>query len=291
MNAYSKQSEVNKKNIHNCYMANKLYDDNYRRNFLRNSNNNQLNDYFKSLQKLSEKKGGHYTKMYNHDIQYFLDITEQRGGNLLDKLFGKSEKSDANEVCDTEAYINRINSIATNSYCSMVTQKTDKCDNRCVNRIDEMIKIKHVLESEKSYKTSGTAKDQDWIRAIQKFIDILICCSHEFSKTEYETFRQTHLKKITTMIIQNINFLKIAYGYLIKVLQNEKNKISTDFLGKYIELRKKKPTAYFNYTNEKNKLIGDYIKMLGPNGFGIIYTTKLVEKIIEAYKTLPYQVL
>jgi len=269
---------------------NNIFNDEYRRNFLKNADYKSLNDYLKNMDKLS-KKGGNYFDMYTKDLEYIITLNDtqfQDGGNVLNMLMGK--KTDTNKnimseqpVCDTEGYIGRINNITKNSYCSLVTQQTNNCNNKWTNRFNELELIKHALTNNVSCKTTNT----DWIKSIRKFIDIILCCGSSFSKDEYEPLRTIYFKHITKIITHNPKFLKEAYSYLGRLLQNEKDKISEEFMKKYSELRNKKQTmSGQQYKTEKEKLIKYYIENLGINSFQTVLTSKFVEKVIHAYKKL-----
>ena len=53
---------------------NKLFDDNYRENFLRTADPLTLNDYLKNMEKLA-RKGGKYLEMYNKDLYYLINLS------------------------------------------------------------------------------------------------------------------------------------------------------------------------------------------------------------------------
>jgi hypothetical protein len=268
-------------------MSNNIFNTEYRRGFIKSTDINKLNVYFKNLQKLS-LKGGKYLEIYNDDIEFMNQLDEdviQIGGNLLDRFFLKKEeacgKPQKNQpICDTETYLTRLNNITQNSYCSIVTQQNNICDNRCKNRFQEIELIYNVLSDRNTCN-----KNNDWIKAIRKYIDILICCSDEYSKPEYESFRTVYLKGIASVILETPIFLKEAYNYLCKILNNEKNKISEDFMREYRGLRKLKMQIHpKEYNDKKTELIKKYIQKLGPNGVGIVYASKVSEKIAELYR-------
>jgi hypothetical protein len=270
---------------------NNIFNDSYRKNFIKNADYKSLNDYLKNMDKLS-KKGGRYVDMYNKDLEFILTLNDtqyQNGGNIFN-LFtvtksdgSKRILSEQQPVCDTEGYVNRITNITKNSYCSLVTQQTNNCDNTCVNRFNELDIIKKVLDDNISCKTNTF----DWVKAVHKFIDIVLCCGDLFSKDEYEPFRTIYFKELSKIITHNENFLKESFGYLTKILQNERGKLSDEFMKKYSDLRLKKQTlTKIQYKSDKDKLIKEYIVKLGPNGFQTIYSSKMVEKIVNAYKNL-----
>lgn len=275
-------------------MANKknnIFDDAFRKNFLKMADYGTLNEYLKNMEKLS-KKGGRYMEMYNSDLEYLLHLNDnyfQDGGNFFGLITGQNNDSkrimSEQPVCDTEGYIRKINNLAENSYCAFITQKTAKCNNSCESRLEEMNLIKQVLKNESTCQKTG----KDWEMALRKFIDIIICCGELFSKDEYEVFRKVYFKEISKLIVTNPKFLLETYNYLNKVLKNEKNKISEEFMKKYSELRKRKKSEQISqqeYKKIKDELIKEYILKGGPDGFSIVYTSKIAEKIINSYKNL-----
>jgi hypothetical protein len=266
----------------------KIYNDDHRRTFLRNADPRSLNEYLKNMEKLSKRKP-QYMEIYTKDLDFLLNVNDaqyQNGGNILNFFGGgknnnnNSEKQ-ATEVCNTEVYVNRIKNITQNSYCAITTQKTKNCDNTCDNRFNELQLIKQILVNDASCIKSGN----DWIKAITKFIDIMICCGTTFSLEQYEPLRTVYFKELSKVIANNPKFTKEAYFYLNKILSNEKNRLSTDFMKAYSKLRSEKTkTTRTQYDAAKEKLIGEYIVKLGPLGFQIVYTSKFVEKVINAYK-------
>jgi len=270
----------------------KIFDDQYRENFMKVADPLSLNEYLKNMQKLSKRKGGKFLEIYNKDMAYILNLNDtvyQDGGNLgilfpgltMSSQSGGVVTSTATEVCDTEAYIGKINNITKNSYCNIITQKTNNCDNTCESRFNELETIKKVLQPDCRGLT------QNHIKAIQKFIDIIMCCGTTFASNDYETLRTIYFKDLSKIITKNNGYLKEAFSYLSKILQNEKNKLSEAFMRDYMELRIKKvsmprPT----YKAAKEKLISDYITKLGEGGFAKVYASKLVEKVIHAYKQM-----
>lgn len=268
---------------------NNIFDDNYRQTFIRNSDHKSLNSYLKTMEKLA-KKGGKYKDIYDKDLDYILTLNDtyyQDGGDLLGLLTEKQNTDNRQmteqPVCDTEGYVKRINNLTNNTFCSLTTQQTQVCDNRCVARLQELETIKKVLYAEKDcIKTNG-----DWIKAIRKFIDIVLCCGEVFARPENETFRIVYFKDLSKLITSNKKFLQEAFNYLGKILQNEKNKISEEFMRKYSDMRSKKGSmTKEQYNTQKQSLMREYVTKLEPRGFEMVYSSKLVEKVLNAYKNL-----
>ncbi len=232
---------------------NRIFDDTYRETFIKNSDPLTLNNYLKNMQSLS-KKGGKYLEMYNKDLMFVLDLNDdfQDGGNMASCL---SEKP-----CDTEVYIDRFNSI---------TQKT------VINPKSELDNIKDTLLNNKiSYENRK--------KAVIVFIDSLFNHNPVFMK-EYNGEKISNILAISNIISKNIEYMKDGFIYLTKVLQTSRNKISEEFMKEYMELRNKKIIKDISkdYHHIKNKLIKEYSDKVGTEK---VYTSKFVEKIINAYK-------
>jgi hypothetical protein len=256
-----------------------IFDNSYRRNFIKNADCKALNEYLKNMEKLS-KRGNKYLAIYNDDMDYILNSlsNSQAGGDFFGLLFGDKNKAIMTEqpVCDTEGYINRINNLTKNSYCSIITQKTNQCDNTCESRLMEMDLVKQILTNEAECIHVG----KDWEKAIVKFIDMVICCGNIVTQKEYEDFRKNYFVCILKIITRNNKFLKYAYTYLNTILRNEEKKISPTFIKAISDLRKKK--GNINYATEKKKLIENSINNR-EIGFTKTYISKMVEKIYNAY--------
>jgi hypothetical protein len=270
---------------------NRIFDDKYRENFMRAADPISLNSYLKNMNKLAKRKGGKFMEIYNKDLTFLVGLNDtmyQDGGDLS-TLFSQLPKkqiaprydNQMTEVCDTEAYIGRINNITKNSYCTLTTQDTGICDNTCETRFQELETIKKVLNPD------CRSMNLNHIKAIRKFIDIVICCGDVFTKTEYEPLRTIYFKDLSKVVTKNDGYLREAFSYLTKILQNEKNKLSEEFMRDYSTLRKaKSSTPRAQHKANKEKLIGNYITKLGPEGFQKVYSSKLVEKVINSYKKM-----
>ena len=271
---------------------NRIFDDMYRENFMKTADPMSLNEYIKNMSKLAQRKGGRFMEIYNKDLDYLVNIndTQYQDGGDLSTLFSQIPKKQQvneqhnntmTEVCDTEAYIGRINNLTKNSYCNITTQNTGICDNTCDARFQELETIKRVLNPD------CKAMNLNHVKAIRKFIDIIMCCGDLFASNEYEPLRTIYFKDLSKVITKNDAYVKEAFSYLTKILQNEKNKLSEAFMQDYAALRKAKPTTpRAQHKANKERLIGDYINRLGPEGFQKVYSSKLVEKVINSYKKM-----
>ncbi len=264
-----------------------LLNDEYRRRFIQKCDSMTLNQYLKNMERLS-KKNAKFKAIYDSDIKYILSMTKpMSGGGILSLLFGTkvapgqeaimSERS----VCDTEGYVNRINNLTKDTFCAITTQQTAQCDNRCDTRLGELGTIKKILLADLGCKIQSN----DWIRAVRKFIDIVLCCGNTFAKPENEPLRTIYFKELSKLVTSNPKFLKEAFSYSSRILRNESGKLNDAFMREYAEMRATKKTkSKSEYSKIKAALIAKYINKLNPNGFEIVYSSKLIEKIINAYK-------
>ena len=241
---------------------NNIFNDNYRRKFLQNADCNALNDYLKNMERLS-KKGGHYLEIYNKDLDFLLELndnTYQDSGNIFNLLSEKPPTDDnkdpnkitmTEQVCDTEGYIKRIDNIVNNN----------------PQKVNELKAVKQQLLANYSNNNSSST--------IKIFIDMIKNCDNSITQEEFNMINQ-----IIKILISNKFYVKESFVYMGKVL--DKNKVSEEFIKKIAELRNTKNTKNKSqYNTEKDNLFRDYIKK---SGFSVICTSKLVEKIINAYK-------
>ena len=247
-------------------MSNNIFNKEYRRNFIKNSDNLTLNEYLKNLEKIS-KKGGKYLEIYNEDLSYLTQISDEmeseifnkKKGNIFSMVFGQNyekvdiEEQDSDSPCNTEAFVNKIHKI---------TQKT------MVPRIDnELNDIKISLET-------NQFRNSDWINNINKFVQLI------FIKIPQEL----QIKNILKIIKNDPKYTKQAYHQLMSILNSgkDKEKISIDFLKYYRELRKnKEKMGQQKYQIIKEKLTSDQLKKSGKDAETIIQRSKIVEKIFE----------
>ena len=242
---------------------NNIFNDEYRKIFIKNADGISLNEYLKNIERLS-KKGGQYLEIYNKDLDFILTLNDtmfQDGGNIMSLVTKKKDDIDdkddneknvtmTEQVCDTEGYIKRIDNIV----------------NKNPQKKQELLMIKQKL-------LANTTNNNSQI--IKRFVDIVKTCDNSLTQDEFNT-----IKQIIKIIVTNKSYIKEAYGYMGKAL--DKSKISEEFIKKISELRNKKNTlAITQYNKEKNDLFMNYVKKFG---FNIIYTSKLVEKIIYAFK-------
>lgn len=239
---------------------NRIFDDKYRENFIKTADILTLNDYLKNMQRLS-RKGGKYLEMYNKDIAYMLELNDdyQDIGNTASFL-SNPLNSLTEQPVNTEVYLDRFNNI---------TQKVVN-NSKSISDLENIIDI--LLDNKKSYDEKK--------KTIYKFIDNLFNHNDIFIK-EYTDTKINDTLKIANIISKNIDYMKDAFLYLTKVLQNNRNKISEEFMKDFIELRNKKQINVKEYQLIKNKLIKEYSDKIGTER---VYTSKFVEKIINAYK-------
>jgi len=252
---------------------NNIYDDNYRKNFLKKADFKALNDYLKNLEKLAHKKGGRYLDMYNKDLEFLVvmndKIYQDNEENHTNLLFGGSSvlyTMTEQGICDTEGYLNKIHNITQNL--------------TSINKFNELESIKKILINETTSPLN--VPNNDWINAIQRFMDILFSYNKLFTADEHEPFKILYLKEITKLIVDNKKFVKEALVYFDKLIKTDKHKISKELITKISELRNKKNNITKDeYTIEKENLIQNAIKKFN---YEITYPSQFLEKIMSSYK-------
>ncbi len=242
-------------------MNERLFDNKYRKKFIKNAGFNELNEYLKGMEKLS-KKGGKYLEIYNEDIAYLLDESIfPTNTNSLNIFCGNKSNRSTNtesEMCDTETNIKHINKIIGN-----VPQ---------INYFDELNKIEDNIRNDQHIKNT-----------LKNFIDIVISCSSLNDISEYQI--ENFFKTITSLIKDNKTAIYEGYKYFNTILKNHKKKIIVDFIKKMCVLKDKKKNdpTYLNYKIEKEILIQNYCDIYG---FESIMATILFNKIYNAYNKM-----
>ena len=253
---------------------NRIFDDKYRENFIKTADILTLNEYLKNMQRLS-RKGGIYLEMYNKDISYMLDINDsefQDAGNTSSVLSKPSTDIVTEQPANTEVYLDRFNNI-TQRVVANTTQRVINTNKPIISKKSELENLKDILlDNKQSYNHKK--------KAVTDFIDNLFDQNAVFLK-EYDAIKIQNTLDISNIIAKNIDLMKDAFLYLTKILQNNRNKVSEEFMKDYIELRNKKLLNIKDYQIIKNKLITDYTNKIGSEK---LYTSKFVEKIINAYK-------
>jgi hypothetical protein len=239
-------------------MNERLFDNNYRREFIKNADFKILNEYLKGMEKLS-KKGGKYLEIYNADIEYLLDDNIFPPDTMsLDLFFGNNSNNVFNHteisMCDTETNINHINKII---------------DIRQKNYFDELNKIHDDLRNDTNIK-----------HTIKNFIDIVVLCSLINSLDESQIYE--YFKNITSLIKDNKTAIYEGYKYFDIVLKRHRKKIILDFIKKISTLKNNKNNN-INYKLEKDILIQNSSDIYG---FESIMTTILFNKIYNSYKKM-----
>lgn len=240
-------------------MNERLFDNNYRKMFIKNADFKTLNEYLKGMEKLS-KKGGKYLEIYNADIEFLLDDdifpTDTISlniffGNQSTNNFSHTETS----ICDTETNIKYINKIIDNPTVQ--------------NHSNVLNKIEYDLRHDKNIKY-----------IIKKFMDIVVSCSSITSLNEQQL--QEYFKNITSLVKDNKTAIYEGYKYFDVVLKKHKKKIIIDFI-KQISVLKNNKNNNLNYKLEKDILIQNSCDIYG---FESIMTTILFNKIYNAYKQM-----
>ena len=265
---------------------NNIYNEKYRRNFLKNADFKSLNAYLNNMEKLSKKKGGEYLDMYNKDIEFLLLLNDkqQDEANILNIFGGNNNKIEYNNltltehtVCNTEGYINKLNNITQNASKYLDVMMTE-ADPGTKDILKELENIKNTLIEETFYAKS----DQKWMDAIKRYINILLNANKYFSEEEYDIIRSTYFKEIPKFVISNRKFVKESFLYLTKIINSNPNKISKDYVKEFSELRLSKDKLSGDEYNQKKEEMT--VKFINEGGFALTMTSKFVERLIDSYK-------
>lgn len=236
-------------------MSDKLFDDNSRRKLISTMDFKTLNEYLKNMDRMAKRKGGKYSEMYNKDLDYIMSVndTEYQDGCSLINLCDNTNKvidqekdiTMTEQVCDTDAYVQRINNIINKAPQKEIELNT--------------IKVKLMKNNDK--------------QCIHRFIDIIKTIDNSTTQDEYNL-----IKELTKMITNNKVLLKDSFEYMGKNM--DKSIVSQEIVQKLSGLRSNKNKMdKSKYNNEKDMMIKYYIKK---NGFKIVCASKLVDKIIYA---------
>lgn len=263
---------------------NNIYNESYRRNFLKNADFRSLNSYLMNMEKLSKKKGGKYLEMYNKDLDFLLQLgdKEQNKSNLFNFIGGGDLNKYSNftlteTVCNTEGYLVKLNNITKNAFPTLDIMMSET-DHNTKATLEELESIKNTLIDE----TFDPTPEKKWLSAIKRYINIIINAENYFSEEEYYVISTTYFREIPKLITANKNFIKESFLYLNKIINNNPTKISKNFVKAFAELRENKNNmSKEDFDKKKEDLIINFIEK---GGFGLTMTSKFVEKLIDSYK-------
>jgi len=161
---------------------NNFFDEDKRKKFLQNADMNTLNDYFINLEKLSKRKGGKFTEIYNNDIYYVANEMEIKEDDaFISNLFIKSNNEDVDSddikknnkqnkitetesIANTETYISRIKNI-TRDYSLIETERdtTNRQIKDPLKKQDDVKQIKKPINNttNMSFSNIGTMNNQN----------------------------------------------------------------------------------------------------------------------------------
>jgi hypothetical protein len=227
------------------------------------------------------KKGGKYLQIYNEDIEWITNNDTVEPGSSFYKLFGGATQAlttETERVCDTVGYMDRIQNITTNTVCaSYFNKSTETCNNTCANKLEELELIEDTLQKDKLYGS----KNNDWQKAINKFIELIICCGREITSEPHLLFNSMSYTMISDMIVSTEKYLDLAYNILGKILKKEST-IDLKLIRKFNNLRYLKQKNPAKYSEDKIKLINDELTDRNDRDRNTIFVSKIVEKIINA---------
>lgn len=221
--------------------------------FLRSASGVELNNYFKSLQRLASQKGGIYQKIYNQDCEKIMQ-SHNGDGQIGGFLTGIRPRISPDPL-------SRINYMDPNTYCSVITQKGPWLDNSCKVRKNEIQMIQSIItNASKGSSIPGFFLSQ----VIRRFIELLFCCSKEW----YNNAIKKERVKDTALILANTPHLtRIARDYIEKIMDVETEK----YIKEYARMRREKGSGF---KSEKAKMIERY-------GGDNLYATRLIDLIID----------
>jgi hypothetical protein len=261
--------------------GNKIFDKKYRERFLRVADTSTLNTYLKQMEKLS-KKGGRYLEIYNSDIDYIVNNDTVEFGSLINHIGGKdSSLTETERVCDTIGYIDKLQNITSNTLCNTLNQKTQSCSNSCISKLKEIEKIEEVLQNDKLNSPSNN----DWKIAINKFIELSICCGKEITSDPHLLFHSLSYTMISDLIVKTDKYLNFAYDLLGKMLKLDPSTVDMELIRKFNNLRCLKVKDPAKYSEEKIKLINNELTSRNDRDRNKIFVSKIVEKIINAKRS------
>lgn len=171
-------------------------------NFLNKCSNNELNEYFNSLQKLSHKNK-FYKDIYYEDVEYIRSNgrLHQVGGGLkewLQNLLGLKPYGHDNNI-----------------YCQLKMSSEN-----CSKTIKKLEDIKNSLTRE----ASNTGSGKDWEQKIDEFMQMLICCDNKYHKRKHKIDREEYITPIMKKIVENDKFIIKAHKMASEIFEKMDNK-------------------------------------------------------------------
>lgn len=257
-------------------MNDKLFDNNYRRLFIKNADFNTLNKYLKNMEKLS-KKGGKYLEMYNTDIDYLLnnDIFESEPTSL--NLFFDNNYSEMS-VCGTEANINMIHKMADNVISKKISQQNmNNIFVKQINILEELHKIEQCLNIDNINNDSEHCR-RTIKNAVRALIDIVMTSHNEYDQKVLEQY----FKILSSLLKDNKVSIIEGYRYFGQKIKGKNNVIVVQFLKDLGNLKSKKENMdHYVYKQEKYNLIHNSYSTYGMEN---VLTSLLFNTIYSTYK-------
>lgn len=241
-------------------MQNHIDDINSRRNFIKNASHKQLNEYLKTIEKLS-KKGGKYLEIYNADIQFILEMSDNEISNGS-SLLGNFTRNplDSEVPLNTEMYVNKINDMTQN-----IQHKWD-------NEIIKLNTIKSSITNDKS------------VDSINKFVEFIFemgIHKNDFFKSDmYKDIEEAYFKPIINDIIKSRTKISHIYKIFAKLDKSYSHHVNNDFVAKLVKFKLSKETDK-NYKENKQQFYQTSEQKLGVFTF---FISCIVAKILVNYK-------
>lgn len=207
-----------------------------REDFLKNDNINNVNNYFKKLEVLSNAKGGKYTDILNYDKNFYLNLHKMK----ISLSGGQGEGP--GKIMRTRTEMNM---------CDNLKKKSDNtCDQQRLRLLEISNQLEHV-------------KDEDvkrWKHYIVLFINYFACCSDTYTypmhkylekgNNEYDARHESkYVTKILKIILKNINMATYAYDYLSIYMLSQRSLQKDPYFERAIKIFEKAISRHSSHRN------------------------------------------
>lgn len=258
-------------------MDQKIFSKEYRHyNLKQMTDFDKLNSYLWHMEKLSKSKGGHFTQMYNEDIDFIINSPHfMTGGFSLPNIFGKSEPNVFDETINpnTEQCVKKINSaLGDKSPCNQCN--SDKTCEKKINNMGDMQAIINNIGTAKEKIDPKKHVDRNIFQAMTLYIDVVFCCGKQLYSEKNDLKRAEDLPGVLKSIFkksafENSIFDKSTIYYLwylkqyVKYMENkEPSKINASYIKDYVAIFKRKAGLMFDEIKAKKLSNKDDIKAL-----------------------------
>lgn len=221
-----------------------------RNEFLKNGDINNVNDYFKKLEVLSNTNGGKYTDILNYDMNYYLNLHKMNtlhGGKHnvkqnVRQTVRQSGGQGPGRIMRPPIEINM---------CDKLKSKPNKtCDQQRL----QLLKISNQLEH-------VNISDVDiWKDLIRQFMDYFACCSdayiypiHKYlekGNNEYDgRLESKFVSKILKTILKNAEMTDRAYDLLLMYMTSQRTLQKDPYFERAVKIFEKVASRHKNHRN------------------------------------------